>query len=327
MTKYGDVKGVNYYPSYAHNTMEIWGIYNNNTVDMELGFAAEMGFNCIRIWINYHGYKESKKRMLKDIDRFLSLCEKHGLRCIPIPFCSCYVDLKDRSKDQAYATSFLENFQVPSEEMKQVETYWKRYLSYPQSPGYTMLESKYWNVIEPYLRDLIKPHKGDPRILAWDLMNEPFAFPTMDKTRITKFLAHMCTFSKDIAGSTPITVGISSWLYTSKVEKFVDLITFHIWDLKEFDTVFTEANNYEKKTGKGVLISEFGNNFFFKPPSVTDEEQLRFYKKYLPKIVNSGIGWLIWELMVGTDAFAHCGLLYPNGHKRPAAHYISEYIR
>jgi endo-1,4-beta-mannosidase len=327
MTKYADTKGVNYYPSYAHNTIEIWSIYNNTTVDMELSFAEEMGFNCIRTWINYHGFKRSKKRILKDIDRFLILCEKHGLKCIFTPFCSCYVDLYDRSKDKAYATSFLENFQVPPEEMKNVEAYWKRYLSYPQSPGYTMLDRKYWNVLEHYLSDLIEPHSGDERILAWDIMNEPFAFPTMDKQRIVNFLKHMCMFSNNIAGSIPITVGISSWLYASKVEQFVDLITFHIWDLEEYETVLTEAINYEKKTGKEVLISEFGNNFFFKPPSVTDNEQLKFYKTYFPKVLHSGIGWLIWELMVGSDAFAHCGLLYPNGHKRPAANYISQILR
>jgi endo-1,4-beta-mannosidase len=327
MTKYGDIKGVNYYPSYSHDTMEVWSIYNNNAVDKELGFAADMGFNCIRIWINYNGYKKSKNRMLRDVDRFLDLCEKHSLKCIFIPFCSCYVDLLDRSKDEMYATSFLENFQVPANEMKEYETYWKRYLSYPQSPGYTMLDPKYWKVLESYLTDLIEPHKGDSRILAWDIMNEPFAFPTMDKKRIVEFLEHMCTFSKNIAGSTPITVGISSWSHVSKVEKFVDLITFHLWDLEEYGTALSKAKNYEKETGKPVLVSEFGNNFFFKPPSTTDEEQLQFYKKYFPKILNSGIGWLVWELTVGSDAFAHCGIIYPNGHRRPAAHYLVKHLK
>lgn len=326
LTKYSDIKGVNYYPSYAHNSLEVWSLYNHNTVDLELGFAQELGFNCIRIWINYNEYKKSKNRILKNIERFLRLCEKHELKCIFIPFCTCYIDPYDSSKDQVYATSFLKNFQVSPEEIKEFEAYWKRYLSYPQSPGYTMLDPRYWSELEIYLIDLVGYHKDDSRILAWDIMNEPFAFPNMNKKRIQKFLKHMCLFSKNIAGSIPITVGISSWVHTSKVDKFVDLITFHIWDLLEYETVLSSAKNYEKETGKGVLISEFGNNFFFKPSYVTDNEQLKFYKKYFPKILNSGIGWLIFQLMVGSDAFAHCGLLYPNGHRRPAADYVLKHL-
>ena len=226
-----------------------------------------------------------------------------------------------------YATSFLENFLGAPKSMEYLETFRKRFLSHPQSPGYTMLAPEYWNEIETYLKDIIEPHKDDPRIIAWDIMNEPFAFPSMDHKIILEFLEHMCTFSKQIAGSTPITVGVSSWSHTPKVEKFIDFLTFHIWDLEEYKTVLSEAIKYEKETGKGVLLTEFGSNFFYKPPSVTDHDQLKFYKKYFPKIVNSGIGWMIWQLTVGCDAFAHSGLLYANGHKRPAADYVLKYLK
>ena len=321
------MRGVNYIPSYAHDTIDIWRMFNRDIVDRELGFAEDMGFNCTRIFINYHGYKKSKKDMLRAIGMFVDLCEKHNLKCILIPFDSFCVDLYDRSKDIAYATSFLQNCLFPVEDMKTFESYWRRFLSYPQSPGYTMLDPKYWDQLKTYLSDLIEPYRKDSRILAWDIMNEPWAFPIMDQERIMEFVEHMCHFSKKIASSTPITLGLSSWSETPKVEKIVDLISFHIWRIDEYDKVLSSAKKYEDETGKPVLLTEFGSNFFFKPPYVTDSEQLRFYKKFFPKIVKSGIGWLIWEFIVGSDAWAHCGIVYPNGHKRPAGKFLLEYLK
>ena len=51
-TKWQDIHGINLVPIYAENTYEIWRNYDHAEFDRELGLAAGVGFNSVRLWLN-----------------------------------------------------------------------------------------------------------------------------------------------------------------------------------------------------------------------------------------------------------------------------------
>src|SRR5271154_3685567 len=55
-TDWAHVRGANFIPSYASNTYEIWRNYDHDIFDRELRLAADVGYNSVRIWLNYDAF-------------------------------------------------------------------------------------------------------------------------------------------------------------------------------------------------------------------------------------------------------------------------------
>src|SRR5579862_803510 len=88
-TRWADVRGVNFIPSYSANTYDIWRNYDHDLVDRDLGLAASVGFNSVRIWLNYAAFEELGPKMVEHVDDALSLCAKYHLRAVIVLFDSC----------------------------------------------------------------------------------------------------------------------------------------------------------------------------------------------------------------------------------------------
>src|SRR5208337_3076980 len=50
-TNWSEVRGVNFVPSYASNTYEIWRNYDHEIVDRDLRMASDVGYNSVRLWL------------------------------------------------------------------------------------------------------------------------------------------------------------------------------------------------------------------------------------------------------------------------------------
>ena len=84
------IKGANYTPSYASNDVVTWNDFDAEVVDRELGYAKKLGLNSVRTWLQYIVYEDNPKRFLENFETYLSLCDKHGIRAMPILFDSCF---------------------------------------------------------------------------------------------------------------------------------------------------------------------------------------------------------------------------------------------
>eukprot|EP01063_Lacrimia_lanifica_P017661 TRINITY_DN2469_c0_g1_i1.p1 TRINITY_DN2469_c0_g1~~TRINITY_DN2469_c0_g1_i1.p1 ORF type:complete len:529 (+),score=224.63 TRINITY_DN2469_c0_g1_i1:61-1647(+) len=146
--------GSAYTPAAAPNALW-WGDYDGYeaTVDREFGVLASWGAKTIRVFLHSMVYARNGTKMHDDMDRFLGLASKHGLRTGFVFFDDCW--------DHSGA-----DLDAPCVPRKGVHNgCWK---SSPQDVERTSI-SKF----EPYVASTVARFASDPRVQWWEVYNEP----------------------------------------------------------------------------------------------------------------------------------------------------------
>ncbi len=312
--KWQGVHGANYIASYARNSVEMWGRFDPRVIDRELEYAQSMGLNSVRVWLDCRPDWEYPNVILKRFEKFLDLCGKHKLTVMPILFDSCGIEEKD--------------FKEQGEDI-----HWRRWIA---NPGYDYLFPEHWDKLEKYVKDIVGTFLNDPRILAWDVMNEPWCNrnPENDehKSVVQRFLKHFAELVRSLNPDAPITIGVTALDRAEYVEDLIDLISFHSYetDPGRWKLLLMEANQYAELKGKPILLTEWGYPTWGTQASVgrlmTDEDQLKFYETVMPLVQESKIGWHFFDLIMGYGPFARLSVLKPNGDRRPSALVIERYL-
>lgn len=149
--------GCNFIPSTASNQLEMWqaASFDEATIDRELGFAAALGMNTVRTYLHDLAYETDKAGFLVRVDRFLAIAASHGIRPMLVFFDDCWND-DPRAGVQPQPRPGVHN------------SCWVR------SPGSRATsDSAEWPRLENYVAAVIGRFADDPRVLAWDLYNEP----------------------------------------------------------------------------------------------------------------------------------------------------------
>src|SRR6476619_2930848 len=73
--------GCNYAPSTAINQLEMWQAetFDPKTIDRELTWAEDLGFNSIRVFLHHLVWQQDPKAYIKRIDQFLRIANKHKI--------------------------------------------------------------------------------------------------------------------------------------------------------------------------------------------------------------------------------------------------------
>src|SRR5688500_12640817 len=73
--------GANCGPSNAINQLEMWqaDTFDLKTIDRELGWAKDLGFNSMRVFLHHLLWEQDKEGFLQRMDQFLGVAEKHGV--------------------------------------------------------------------------------------------------------------------------------------------------------------------------------------------------------------------------------------------------------
>jgi len=284
---YSWIRGANYVPSYARNDVQIWMDYDSNTIDRELGLAAGLRLNSVRVFLQYAVYKNDPERFMKNYENFLSLCEKHGIKAMIVLFDSCFGEFPD-----------LKNY---------------RDKDWMANPGQNMLGEEFWPQLEKYLEDVCGKFRGDKRIVMWDVMNEPmctsFASTEEGREKIWKFLSHFLDVVKKIDPTHPQTVGYMTSANIWRLVDKTDVIAFHnyIGDMNAFRKDVRFVKSLGEKHNKPVIINE-----------VARRETGQHFWLFMPVLQQENIGWYFWELMLGKTEFSRGdnpiqGVIYPDG--------------
>jgi hypothetical protein len=149
--------GFNYLPSTACNQLEMWqaDTFDPETIDRELGWASEIGFNTVRVFLHDMMWEQDSKGFVKRIDRFLAIADKYDIKVMPVLFDSCWNPLPVLGK-QADPKPYVHN------------------PSWVQSPHRdTLVDTAGWGKLEGYVKGIVKRYKNDDRIVIWDIYNEP----------------------------------------------------------------------------------------------------------------------------------------------------------
>lgn len=298
------VRGANYIPSYASNTYEIWRNYDHDVFDRELRLAAGVGYNTVRLWLNFDSFNELGATMVDHVDDALRICAKHHLRAVIVLFDSCGIRLRDDAKWMT-ASDAYEQFQSSSRFTPEQKTFmaalFKDYVrgfgahtlvpvgadtpfmallwqNWQPTPGNNRLATEWYSKLEKYVDAIVGRLKDNPSVLLWDVMNEPeFASegflsatvlitPEMEKIR-DAFLQH---FHQHLKQRFPAEILGVGWATLDNAEKYSDLadvVTFHIYgDAAQLNAGIEKAHTYSEKTNKQILITETLANWDFGKP-------------------------------------------------------------
>ena len=278
--------GANFGPSDASNQLDMWqkDTWNPELIDKELGWAKEIGFNTIRVYLHYFPYRDDKDGFLKRMDQFLEISAKHNIKPMFVFFDDVWNPYPVAGK-QPEPKKHLHN------------------AGWVQSPGHDIL----WNPerhieLKPYVQDVMNRYKNDDRVLLWDLYNEPQntnnnAYHENDKGK-EKFsmmlLKEVFVWAREVNPSQPITSApwIGEWVDETKMTEFhkfmfnnSDVITYHNYnDIDDFKRVSEPLKRYNRP----MICTEYmarGNNSLF--------------ETHLPYMAENNIGAINWGFVAG----------------------------
>ena len=261
--------GANFVPSTAINQLEMWqaDTFDPATIDRELGFAENIGMNTMRVFLHDIPWREDADGYFSRIDKFLEIASKHHIRPLFVIFDSCWNPNPHPGKQPA-PTPGLHNS------------------GWVQSPGRAYLQdTAKQDSLKPYVIALLTRYKNDPRVLTWDLFNEPdnpnrdaygregdhTELSEADKKQFAaQLLDKEFTWARQANPSQPLTVGV--WFgdylhHPNAVQKLSlensDVISFHCYD----DPAEMQKQIGKLKTlGRPVLCTEYmarGNHSTF----------------------------------------------------------------
>lgn len=148
--------GCNFIPSTAINQLEMWqtDTFDAATIDRELGWAAAMGMNTMRVFLHDLAWQQDKDGFKNRIDQYLSIAFKHGIRTMFVFFDDCWFPNAKPGK-QPEPVPGIHNS------------------GWLQSPGVTVAQDPTQEArLKAYVQDIVGTFAQDERVLIWDLYNE-----------------------------------------------------------------------------------------------------------------------------------------------------------
>ena len=276
--------GCNFLPSTASNQLEMWQAetFDTTTISRELGWAAGLGMNTVRVYLHDLLFEQDSAGFYKRMDTFLDIAASHGIRPLFVLFDSVW-DPFPKPGAQRTPTPHVHN------------------AGWIQSPGKeALLDSTQHPRFQSYVRGVIGRFANDSRILGWDIWNEPenpnkSAYGDVeipDKAQVVlPLLKDAFKAARSVNPSQPLTAGVwrDDWSEESKltpINKLMldesDVISFHSYDdPKEFE----KRVSWLTPLGRPLICTEYmarGNKSTF-------ESTLPVAKKYRVAAYNWGL--------------------------------------
>jgi hypothetical protein len=151
--------GFNFLPSSAVNFLEMWRgeTFDPATIARELGWGADIGFNALRTNLHYLDWQRDRSGLIDRLDRFLDIAAGLGLGSVLCLFDDC----------EFSGEAPIWGRQPPP----RPGIHNSRALG---SPGRASVSDRTeWPNFQAYFHDVLGAFGRDPRVVVWDLYNEP----------------------------------------------------------------------------------------------------------------------------------------------------------
>lgn len=247
--------GCNFTPSTAINQLEMWqgDTWDPVTIDRELGWARELGFTSVRVFLHDLLWQQDPKGFLKRIDQFLAIADKHGIGAMLVLFDGVWDPFPKLGK-QRDPRPHVHNS------------------GWVQSPGQDILKDlARHDELKGYVQGVVRHFRNDRRVQIWDIYNEPdnpvpqyrhVELPNKAEVSLA-LLKKAYGWVREVNPSQPITSGvwIGHWPDVAKLsptEKFQleesDVITFHSYG--NIDDVKRCVQNL-RRYNRPILCTEY----------------------------------------------------------------------
>ena len=262
--------GANFNPSTAINQLEMWqeATFDPETIDRELGFAAGIGFNTMRVYLHSLAYAADPEGFKERMDTYLGLADKHGIKTMFVIFDDVWGKTPEIGKQPDPITG----------------THNSGWMQDPGDPASKNPEN--FPALETYVKDVITTFKDDERVLMWDLYNEP---GNSDKLLTSlPLLTGVFTWAREVNPSQPLTAGLWRWDF-EELNTFQalhsDILTYHEYEGPEHHR---RTLQLLKTHGRPMICTEY----------MARTRNSRF-ANILPMLKRENIGAINWGLVAG----------------------------
>ncbi len=211
--------GTNYLPSTACNTTEFWQAesFDEPTIRRELALAQATGFNTVRVFLQYAVWRHDPRGFKQRLVRFLEIAAAQRISVAPTLLDDCSFG------DPPIRQPYLGKQRDPIPGMIAP--------SWTPSPGLdTVADRKAWPDLEEYVKDVVSSLAKDPRVVFWDLYNEPGNSGLGNKS--LPLVEAVFAWARQSRPSQPLTVGLWSDGLRDLNDVAVarsDIITYHAY--------------------------------------------------------------------------------------------------
>jgi len=268
--QWGWLRGCNFQPSDAINQLEMWQAetFDPVTIDRELGWAAAIGFNCMRVYLHHVAWDVDREGFKNRMGQYMDIAEKYGISTIFVFFDDCWNATCSAGKQ-------------PDPQPGVHNSGWVR------DPGDLFFEHpELINLLEMYVKDVLTTFKDDKRIVLWDLYNEPGNSGYGDKS--LDLLKKSFEWAWAVNPSQPLSVGVWN-INLSNLNKFSvensDIITYH-----EYKDLATHRQTVDtlKRYGRPMICTEYMARHFNST-----------FQEIMPLLKTENIGAINWGLVSG----------------------------
>jgi hypothetical protein len=283
------IVGANYIPATAINQLEMWqaDTFDPARIDLELGWAEAIGMNAMRVFLHDLLWQQDAPGFKRRIETFLEIAARHHIRTLFVLFDSDW-DPNPHLGPQHAPVPGVHNS------------------GWVQSPGAAVLsDPSQYPRLEDYVTGVLGALAGDPRILGWDVWNEP---PYSDQVggsylsleashkgqRVRALLPRVFAWARAAGATQPLTSGLwgESWQESGQVSGTAlvqleesDIVSFHSYDKPAI---------FEKKV---VALSRYHR------PLICTEYMARSvgstFENTLPIAARYHVGAINWGLVQG----------------------------
>ena len=248
--------GSNYIPATAINELEMWQAetFDPNTIDKELGWAESLGMTTMRVFLHDLAWQQDADSYRERITRFLDIAARHRIKPLFVLFDSCW-DPHPKLGRQRDPRPGVHNS------------------GWLQSPGAKALQdSQEYPRLKAYVTGVVKAFGKDPRVLGWDIWNEPdntntnsygSAEPKNKVELVLALLPQTFEWSREAGAEQPLTSGVwkGDWSSDDKLSPMErvqlegsDVISFHNYDrAAEFEKRIKWLQRYHRP----ILCTEY----------------------------------------------------------------------
>jgi endo-1,4-beta-mannosidase len=263
-------RGANFTPSTAINQLEMWQekTFDPETMDRELGWAADIGFNCMRVYLHHVAWEVDKQGLKERMDKYLTIADKYGIVTIFVFFDDCWNPTYKAGKQ-------------PDPKPGVHNSGWVR------DPGDLIFTSEnLMPLLEEYVKDVITTFKEDKRILVWDLYNEPGNNELENKS--LPLLKNVFAWAREVNPTQPLSVGV----WNNELKELThfqlensDIITYH---------------NYSDEVDHQAAIDTLKQ---YDRPMICTEYMARTrnsrFDNIMPMLKKENVGAINWGLVAG----------------------------
>lgn len=292
MKRFGVIKGVNFIPSYCHSYIEMWHHFNETCIRRELGYAKQVGFNSLRIFVAECQWETRREVVTSRLDQFLDICKEMGFSIMLTLQPNTY--MIPGWKMDADEDPFITHLQPSGHDRGWIYKGARIFDCFGQWE-----ENR--DEVARFISEIVARYGRDERVAFWDLYNEPW-----EANRPLVELAF--ARAREQRPIQPLTCCWRAW-------DLSDITSFHCYEkpgtpprqqvMGVHYLSFEDELKRACSTGRPILCSEcvartFGNEL----------------EAFLPYYSRAHIGFYVWGLCAGSAQY-HIPWEWPEGSPVP----------